>query len=40
MDRLDSTHGKRKDVDIIIIRTIVITIIVPIIIAIIRTTIS
>ena len=36
VDRLDSTHGKRKVVDI----TIIITIIIPIIIAIIRTTFS
>ena len=36
VDRLDSTHGKRKVVDI----AIIITIIIPIIIAIIRTTIS
>ena len=36
VDRLDSTHGKRKVVEI----TIIITIIVPIIITIIRTTIS
>ena len=40
VDRLDSTHGKRKVVDITIIRTIVITIIVPIIITIIRTIFS
>ena len=38
MDRLDSTHGKRKDVDVDI--TIIMIIIIPIIIPIIRTTIS
>ena len=36
MDRLDSTHGKRKDVDITIIIITIVTIIIPII----RTTIS
>ena len=35
VDRLDSTHGKRKDVDVDI--TIIMIIIVPIIIPIIRT---
>ena len=38
VDRLDSTHGKRKDVDVDI--TIIMIIIIPIIITIIRTTIS